>query len=185
MSRLEDLVKAAGNDPLPPVDRWEPPYCGDIGLEIGPDGVWYYQKSPIGRVQLVKLFSRILRRDADNGHYLVTPVEKVRVAVADAPFLAVEMQLEGEGPEQKIAFRTNVDDVVVADRDHPLRFARDDKGGGLKPYVLVRGRLEALVTRSLYYDLMERVSPRHEASADPDAPLGLWSAGVWFELKVG
>jgi len=172
---LEALLKEQAGVRLPPVERWNPPYCGDIGLAIRADGTWLYQGSPIGRKPLVKLFARVLRRDEDGRHYLVTPVEKVDVVVADAPFLAVEMEVAGRGREQLLTFRTNVDDVVRCDRDHPLEFIPEPHSGGLKPYLLVRGRLEALVTRALYYDLVELA---HET----DNRLGLWSGGAFFPL---
>lgn len=178
---LEELLKAAGERGKPPVERWTPPYCGDIGLAIRSDGTWMYQMSPIGRMALVKLFASVLRRDADGRHYLVTPAEKVDVAVADAPFLAVEMEVRGEGEEQDLIFRTNVDDIVTCGPEHPLRFAREAGSGGLKPYLLVRGRLEALVTRSLYYDLVEMAAPR---KGSPHGPPGLWSGGAFFPLEA-
>jgi len=176
LAGLEAMLRAQGSDRLPPVDSWNPPYCGDIGMKIGVDGTWYYQGSPIGRKPLVKLFSRVLRRDLDGRHFLVTPVEKVDIAVADAPFLAVEMDVAGTGMAQNLIFRTNVDDVVRCGTDHPLRFAVEEGSGGLKPYLHVRGRLEALVTRALYYDLVEL------AVEDDNGALGVWSGGAFFTL---
>lgn len=177
---LEAMLRTQSADRLPPVDQWDPPYCGDIGMAIRSDGVWFYQGSPIGRQALVKLFSRVLRRDPDGRHYLVTPVEKVDVAVADAPFLAVEMSVSGSGRDQTLTFRTNVDDIVQAGPDHALRFSLEPAGGGLKPYIHVRGRLEALVTRALYYDLVELAVPRGPSD---DAPLEIWSGGACFTLQ--
>ncbi len=176
---LEALLKSAEGDQLPPVDKWNPPYCGDIGMRIRSDGTWMYQNSPIGRQALVKLFSRILRKDEDGRTYLVTPVEKVDVAVDDAPFLAVEMQIENQGKSQSLLFRTNVDDVVRCGHGHPLRFARQTGNDGLKPYVLIRGRLEALITRALYYDLVALAEPEGE-----DDLLGIWSGGLFFPLET-
>ncbi len=177
---LEALIRAAGEGSgLRPVETWDPPYCGDISLAILRDGTWAYQNSPIGRPALVKLFASILRKEADGRTYLVTPAEKVDVEVEDAPFLAVEMAVEGLGSQQVLTFRTNVDDVVAVGAEHPLRFCRQDPTGGLKPYILVRGRLEALVTRAVYADLIELARPRE---AD-DGPLGLWSGGVWWEME--
>src|SRR5215210_5772390 len=121
----------------PPVERWNPPYCGEIDMRIAADGTWFYNGTPIGRPPLVKLFASILRKDPDR-HVLVTPVERVGIRVDDAPFQAVEMAIEGEGAARRIAFRTNVDDLVEVDPEHPLRFERED-GGGVKPYVRVRG----------------------------------------------
>jgi uncharacterized protein len=179
LGSLEALLKEQAGDRLPPVDKWNPPYCGDIGMRIRGDGVWFYQGSPIGRKPLVRLFSRVLRKDADGKHYLVTPAEKVDVAVDDAPFLAVEMEASGDGADQVLTFRTNVDDVVRCDQAHPLRFVPEPHSGGLKPYLLVRGRLEALVTRAVYYDLVELAVP---GGRQADAPLGIWSGGVFFPL---
>jgi uncharacterized protein len=174
---LEALVKAqAGKGPAP-VETWNPPYCGDIGMHIRSDGVWFYQGSPIGRMSLVKLFAGVLRKDDDGRHYLVTPAEKVDVAVDDAPFLAVEMEVRRSGREQSLAFRTNVDDIVEAGPEHPIRFVVEPGSEGLKPYLLVRGRLEALVTRALYYDLVEL------AVAGDEGRLGLWSGGAFFPMQ--
>jgi hypothetical protein len=176
---LEALLRAQDGKTSAPVEMWDPPYCGDIGMAIKADGTWLYQGSPIGRIALVKLFARVLRRDADGRFYLVTPAEKVDVAVEDAPFLAVELQVDGEGAAQSLTFRTNVEDVVVSGAAAPLRFEVEQGSGGLKPYVLVRGRLEALVSRAVYYDLVELAVPR--SGVEPDR-LGVWSSGVWFEL---
>jgi uncharacterized protein len=172
---LEALLKSQGGKGPAPVDKWDPPYCGDIGMAIRSDGVWLYQGSPIGRMPLVKLFAGVLRKDADGKHYLVTPAEKVDVAVEDAPFLAVEMEVRGSGRGQALVFRTNVDDIVEAGAEHPLRFVVETGSGGLKPYLLVRGRLEALVTRALYYDLVE-------LAIDDGNGLGLWSGGQFFPM---
>ncbi|HSX72675.1 MAG TPA: DUF1285 domain-containing protein, partial [Shinella sp.] len=139
---------------LPPVERWNPPFCGDIDMEIRADGTWFYLGTPIGRAPLVRLFSTVLRKDEDGGTYLVTPVEKVGIRVADAPFLAVEMNASGEGEGQTLTFRTNVGDVVEAGPDHPLRFVVKGENSELKPYLLVRGRLEALVSRAMMYELV-------------------------------
>jgi hypothetical protein len=171
---------AATDTGLPPVERWDPPYCGDIGLSIRADGVWQYQGSPIRRPALVKLFSRVLRRDDDGRHYLVTPAERVDVAVADAPFLAVEMERHGGGRGARLIVRTNVDDVVMVGPEHPLRLAIGGDGG-LKPYVLVRGRLEALATRALAFELAELALA--EADRNGGAS-GLWSDGAFFPLPA-
>ena len=170
------MLEAAKGDKLPPVERWNPPYCGDIGMAIRADGVWMYQGSPIGRKPMVKMFSRILRRDEDGRHYLVTPVEKIDVQVADAPFLAVEMDVQGADETQVLTFRTNVDDVAVCGPEHPLRFAVEPAGGGLKPYVLVRARLEALVSRALFYDLVAK-------GCVEGAWFGVWSSGEFFPMQ--
>ncbi|MHA7968463.1 DUF1285 domain-containing protein [Rhizobium sp. CAU 1783] len=146
---------AGGKPTLPPVDRWEPPFCGDLDMEIRADGTWFYMGTPIGRAPLVRLFSTVLRKDADGKTYLVTPVEKVGIRVEDAPFLAVEMSVTARDGEQVLTFRTNVGDLVEAGADHALRFVIHGENHELKPYLHVRGRLEALVTRAVMYDLVE------------------------------
>ncbi|MCA0344654.1 DUF1285 domain-containing protein [Shinella sp. 838] len=155
---LAALISRAGAETggrgLPPVERWNPPFCGDIDMEIRADGTWFYLGTPIGRAPLVRLFSTVLRKDEDGKVYLVTPVEKVGIRVVDAPFLAVEMNASGEGEGQKLTFRTNVGDVVEAGREHPLRFVIEGENSELKPYLLVRGRLEALVSRAMMYELV-------------------------------
>ncbi|MBM3607111.1 MAG: DUF1285 domain-containing protein [Alphaproteobacteria bacterium] len=154
LASLLAAARASGARGLPPVHLWNPPHCGDIGLKISRDGLWHYQGSPIGRMPLVKLFASILRRDGDE-HVLVTPAEKVSVAVEDAPFLAVEMAVEWAGEAgQTIAFRTNVDDIVRLGAQNPMRFA-PGASDGLKPYILVRGDLWALASRPVFYELVE------------------------------
>ncbi|PWK63859.1 DUF1285 domain-containing protein [Aminobacter sp. AP02] len=154
---LEALISRAARagKGLPPVERWNPDFCGDLDMEIRPDGTWFYLGTPIGRMPLVQLFSTVLRKDEDGRTYLVTPVEKVGIRVVDAHFVAVEMNVLGEGAEQVLTFRTNVGDVVEAGPEHPLRFVDEEETGGLKPYLLVRGRLEALVARPVMYELIE------------------------------
>ncbi len=175
---LDALVRAVDGQTLPPVDQWNPAYCGDIGLEILRDGTWHYQGSAITRPAMVKLFASVLRKDEDGATYLVTPVEKVLVNVADAPFLAVEMRVEGSGCDQVIGLRTNLDAWVVVSRDHPLRFELQPETHGLKPYVRVRGRLDALLTRAIMLDLVALA----EATSTEERALGVWSGGVWWAL---
>jgi Uncharacterized protein conserved in bacteria len=148
--------KAGGKPGLPPVEKWDPPFCGDLDMEIRTDGTWFYMGTPIGRQPLVRLFSTVLRKDDDGKTYLVTPVEKVGIRVQDAPFLAVEMNVSERDGGPVLTFRTNVGDVVEAGPDHPLRFVTEGGNRELKPYLLVRGRLEALVSRPVMYDLVER-----------------------------
>ncbi|MBB3914006.1 DUF1285 domain-containing protein [Rhizobium fabae] len=142
------------NRGLPPVERWNPPFCGDIDMEIRADGTWFYMGTPIGRPALVRLFSTVLRRDEDEKTYLVTPVEKVGIRVVDAPFVAVEMSVTAREGYQVLTFRTNVGDVVEAGGEHRLRFAIAGDNAELKPYLHVRGRLEALVSRAVMYELV-------------------------------
>ncbi|WP_421857534.1 DUF1285 domain-containing protein [Oricola sp.] len=140
---------------LPPVDRWNPDYCGDLDMVIRADGTWFYMGTPIGRAPLVRLFSTVLRKDEDGKTYLVTPVEKIGITVEDAHFVAVEMHVRDRGPDQVLTFRTNVGDVVEAGPEHALRFELEAESDGLKPYLHVRGRLEALVSRAVMYDIVE------------------------------
>ena len=152
---LEALIARAaraGKGPAP-VERWNPDFCGDLDMEIRRDGTWFYLGTPIGRMPLVQLFSSVLRKDEDGRTYLVTPVEKVGIRVEDAPFVAVEVDAGSRDGEQVLTFRTNVGDVVEAGPDNPLRFVDEDGTEGLKPYLLVRGRLEALVARPVMYEL--------------------------------
>src|ERR687898_981015 len=153
LSALISRATRAGRG-LPPVEKWNPDFCGDLDMEIRADGTWFYLGTPIGRMPLVQLFSTVLRKDADGKTYLVTPVEKVGIRVADAPFVAVEMNVSGEGDGRAITFRTNVGDVVEAGPEHPLRFVDEEGTGGLQPYVPLRGRLEALVARPVMYELV-------------------------------
>jgi len=172
LAGLKD-VQAAGTK-LPPVHLWNPPFCGDIGMRIAADGTWYYLNSPIGRKPLYTLFSRVLRKDGDD-YFLVTPVEKCGITVDDAPFTAIRMAVMGEGRSQTIVFETNCDDEVTVDAAHPLRFATEAPGG-LKPYVLVRANLDALVVRALFYDLVARGTQEGEW-------FGVWSGGSFFPMQ--
>lgn len=147
---------SGGKPTLPPVERWEPPFCGDLDMEIRADGTWFYMGTPIGREPLVRLFSTVLRKDEDGRTYLVTPVEKVGIRVQDAHFVAVEMSATDDAGESVLTFRTNVGDVVEAGPEHKLRFEIVGENHELKPYLAVRGRLEALVSRAVMYDLVER-----------------------------
>lgn len=158
---LEALIARAGaGGGAPPVETWNPPDCGDLDMEIAADGTWFYLGTPIGRPALVKLFSSVLRKDEDGRTYLVTPAEKIGIRVADAPFLAVEMHAGDRAGQTVLTFRTGVGDVVEAGPEHPLRFAIEGRTMGVKPYLHVRGRLEALVSRAVMYDLIEL--GRHE-----------------------
>ena len=170
---LQDVAKAKG---LPPVHLWNPPFCGDIDMRIAADGLWYYMNSPIGRMPLVKLFASILRYDADGKYYLITPVEKCGIRVDDAPFVAIRMRVEGAEQNQCIFFETNVDDEICVGPIHPLRVADEVGTGGLKPYVLVRTNLEALVSRALFYDLVA-------LGVNEGEWFGVWSSGVFYPMQ--
>lgn len=154
---LEALISRAASTEkgLPPVEQWNPEFCGDLDMEIRADGTWFYMGTPIGRAPLVRLFSTVLRKDADGKTYLVTPVEKVGIRVEDAPFVGVEMSVANRGADQVLTFRTNVGDVVEAGAIHPMRFEIAGVNDELKPYLHVRGRLEALVSRALMYDIVD------------------------------
>lgn len=171
---LARLAAQAGHPARPrPVERWNPPDCGDIDMRIAADGMWFYRGSPIGREALVRLFASILRREPDGRHVLVTPVEKVGITVDDAPFLAVEVSVEGRDYAAILTFRTNVGDIVAAGKDHRLCFEIERETGGLKPYLDVRHGLLALLTRPLAYELVE-MSGEHEGR------IGIWSDGAFF-----
>lgn len=177
---LDSVTRAAqqaGATGLPPVHLWNPPFCGDIEMRIARDGTWYYANSPIGRPALVRLFSTILRKDPER-FVLVTPVERVGIEVEDAPFLAVEMAVEGKGDVQSLRFRTNVDDWVSVGPQHPMRF-EPGESDGLKPYVLVRGDLWALVKRPLFYDLVDLGSER---PIDGARMFGVASGGEFYPM---
>jgi len=157
----------------------QPFFCGDIDMRIARDGTWFYLGSPIGRKPLVKLFASVLRREANGDYFLRTPVEICRIKVDDAPFVAVDVDAEGQGHEQRLVFRTNLDDVVTADEAHPIRMAFDPETREPSPYVLLRDGLEALIARSVYYRL---VAMGEERVAPSGTELGVWSSGVYFSL---
>ncbi|UJW74322.1 DUF1285 domain-containing protein [Rhizobium sp. SL42] len=168
-----------GKDALPPVERWEPPFCGDLDMEIRADGTWYYMGTPIGRAPLVRLFSTVLRKDEDGKTYLVTPVEKVGIRIQDAHFVAVEMSVTENDGAQVLTFRTNVGDVVEAGVEQPLRFVIHGENHELKPYLHVRGRLEALVSRAVMYELVEMGEVRE---IDGRAMFVICSGGAVFPV---
>ena len=180
---LEDVLNAIVPDgldgPLPPVHAWNPQNVTDIQMQIRADGSWWHEGSKIKRARLVKLFSRILRKDADDQTYLVTPYEKVIVHVEDAPFIAIRVDRVGTpGREQTLAFTTNLGDVVVASPDLPIRVETDPTTLEPSPYVLVRDRLEAKLSRPVFYELAD-MTEAFEGSA---GQLGVWSSGHFFEL---
>ena len=171
---LAEIAQLAAERKFPPVEQWNPSHCGDSEMRIARDGTWYHQGSPIGRPAMVRLFSTILRREPDGRFVLVTPAEKLDIAVEDAPFVAVEVKAEGEGAGRSLAFRLNTGDIAVAGPDHPLRF--EAAPDGPHPYLQVRRGLDALVARPVYYELAEMAL----AAGDPP---GLWSGGVFFPME--
>jgi uncharacterized protein len=175
---IAGAAKTASGKELPPVDLWNPPYCGEIDMRIAADGTWFYRKTPIGRPALVKLFASILKREGDH-YFLVTPVEKCAIAVDDAPFMAVELKIDGTGATRRLSFRTNVDDWVQCGGDHPLRFEPEAGTGGLKPYLHVRRNLWAKVTRALLYDLVDLGEERAVGGV---TMFGIACAGEFFPM---
>ncbi len=163
---------------LPPVELWDPPFCGDLDLRIATDGTWYYLKTPIGRPALVRLFASVLKREGDR-YFLVTPVEKCGITVDDAPFLAVEMRAEPSAVGDILSFRTNVDDWAICDAEHALRFEPEPGTGGLKPYLHIRHGLWAKLTRSLFFDLVER---GEERDVDGTRMFGVRSGDCFFPM---
>jgi hypothetical protein len=184
LDALAGAAREAGRKSPPPVHLWNPPYCGELDMRIATDGSWFYQKTPIERPALVRLFASILKREGDR-FFLVTPVEKCGIVVEDAPFLAVELQVEGRagarGPGQTLHFRTNVDDWVACGPDHRLRFDPEPGTGGLKPYIHVRRDLWAKVTRALFYDLVEL---GEERQIDGVRMFGVASQGEFFSMAL-
>lgn len=174
---LAQIPKGEGKG-LPPVHLWNPDFCGAIDMRIARDGTWYYLGTPIGRKPMVKLFSTIIRRDGDD-YFLITPVEKVGITVDDAPFVAVTLQVDGEGEQQVLRFTSNVDDEISAGVEHPLRVELDPLTEEPSPYLLVRTNLEALVHRNVFYQLVELAVPRQ---IDGQSWLGVWSGGVFFPI---
>jgi hypothetical protein len=172
---LSDIARLAAEKKLPPVEQWNPAHCGDSEMRIARDGTWFHQGSPIGRQAMVRLFSTILRREPDGSFVLVTPVEKLTIEVEDAPFLAVEVKIEGEGSGCTLAFRLNTGDIVAAGPDNPICIRPG--ADGPHPYLTVRGRLEALIARSVYYELANL------ALDDLSDRPGVWSRGAFFPLE--
>jgi hypothetical protein len=179
LDALAGEAKRAGAKGPPPVHLWNPPFCGDLDMRIARDGTWYYLGTPIGRLPLVKLFASVLKREGDR-YFLVTPVEKCGIRVDDAPFLAVEMQVEQAGnADQVLHFRTNVDDWIACGPEHGLRFFTDPATQGLEPYLHVRRDLWAKVTRAVFYDLVEMGEERR---VDSTPMFGVVSMGTFFAM---
>ena len=178
LAGLAGAVKTASNRGPPPVHLWNPAYCGEIDMRIATDGTWFYQKTPIGRPALVRLFASIIKREGER-YFLVTPVEKCGILVEDAPFLAVELQILSAEAGRVLRFRTNVGDWVDCGPEHPLRFEPEPETGGLKPYLHVRRDLWAKVTRSLFFDLVELGEERAVGGA---AMFGVASGGEFFAM---
>ncbi len=173
MADLAEIAALVAAQKLPPVEAWHPAHCGDSAMRIAADGTWFHEGTPIGRPELVRLFSTILRREPDGGFVLVTPGEKLDIAVDDAPFVAVAVESEGEGEGRRLAFRLNTGDHVLAGPENRLRI-ESASDGTPRPYLHVRRGLEALVNRATFYQLADW------ALAEGAEPPGLWSGGVFF-----
>ena len=169
---LADIARAAAERRLPPVADWNPARCGDSHMRIARDGTWFHEGSPILRPAMVRLFASLLRREPDDHYVLVTPVEKLDIAVEDAPFVAVEVKSEGDGSRRRLAFRLNIDEPIVAGPDHPIEMVDG------RPYLVVRDRLRASIARPVYYELADI------ALAEAANPPGLWSDGAFFALDA-
>lgn len=176
---LAAFAKQVGEQRFPPVEKWNPRFCGDIDMRIASDGTWFYMGTPIGREKMVKLFASVLRKDEDGKTYLVTPVEKIGITVDDAPFVAVAAEVVEDGTGTAVCFTTNVGDQVIAGSDYPIRVEVDPETGAPRPYVLVRGRLEALIARNVYYELVEKGDVIEEGQS---SRCSIVSNGVRFSL---
>ena len=172
MSAFEELLALAQDRRLPPVDRWQPTRSGEIDIRIAANGDWFHDGTHIKRFAIAKLFATILRRDGD-AYYLVTPAEKLRIEVDDAPFVAIDLEAVGAGATRRIVFRTNVGDAVLADADHAI--VVENRAGEPRPYVEVRGGLRALLTRSVFYRLVDMAD-------ETDGEISVCSAGARFVL---
>ncbi|MBV1883086.1 MAG: DUF1285 domain-containing protein [Pseudomonadales bacterium] len=178
-SHQHDSNQKPSNQDLPPVHLWEPDNCGEIDIKIQSDGRWFHEGSPINRLPMVKMFSRILRHDDDDCYYLVTPVEKMRIQVEDVPFVAVALQVQGEGIDQVIQFTTNVGDVAQLGLAHPIRVELDSTTQEPRPYIHVRANLEALISRSVFYELVELAEER---DLEGSRVIGVHSEGEFYSL---
>ncbi|MBC53578.1 MAG: proteophosphoglycan precursor [Gammaproteobacteria bacterium] len=186
----DNLLKQIGKQKGPaPVHDWDPPYCGEMDMRIAADGRWYHEGTPIGRIAMVRLFSSILRLDEDGHHYLVTPVEKVRIRVDDCPFVAQLLDVSGEGRAQRLTFTLNTGETVTAGADNPITVSTDDDQQP-HPVLDVRHGLKALISRSVFYQMVtladtasaSAVSDKSLKNKNSEEVLGIYSDGVFFRL---
>jgi len=154
-SLFQSILEAQKNNELPPVEKWNPPLCKNVDMKIARDGKWFFKNSPIGREKMVKLFSTVIRYDDDGYYYLVTPVEKIKLQVEDKPFVIKTFNKEVIDGKEVYLFQTNVDDIVTLNNENPLRVEIDKKTQEPSPYILVRKNLEALISRNVFYQLVE------------------------------
>lgn len=187
LDALRDLLSATT---LPPVHEWHPEVVRDIDMRIARNGDWYYNGGIIPRKRMVKLFSTVLRVDADGETYLVTPAEKLRISVEDAPFTAVLLHKEGTGTHQGLVLTTNTGDKVLAGEQHPIVVEYTRPDGEPSPYILVRDKLRALISRSVFYELAELAEPaprglcggQSDVQSGQDEVFGLYSDGFFMPL---
>jgi hypothetical protein len=175
---IAQSASSASKKGPPPVHLWNPPFCGDLDMRIARDGTWFYLGTPIGRKPLVKLFSSIIRKDGDD-YFLVTPVEKVGITVDDAPFVAIDFDVDDAGDGQTLTFLTQVDDTATAGPENPIRVTRDPETGEPSPYILIRTNLEALIDRKSFYRLVDLGT--HETVGD-ESWFGVRSSGTFFPI---
>lgn len=178
---LQDLMKAIQDTESGerPVEKWNPDYCGEMDMVIKADGSWWHEGSRITRKGLVNLFASILRKDEDGRTYLVTPVEKIGIQVERGHFIATRVDVEGEGENQRLFFTTNLDEVVEAGLNNPVRVQTDPNSLEPAPFVTVRGRLEAAMSRPVFYELVENAA---EIETAEGKQLGIYAAGTFFPL---
>ena len=168
LSKLDD-------DTFPPVEDWNPPLCENVSMRIDRSGKWYFMNSPIGRQRMVNLFSRVLRLDKE-GYFLVTPVEKIQIEVEDRPFVIVDFEITGKNKDQIIRFKTNTDEVFEVNQNHPLRVETRKTDNEPSPYVLVRKNLEGLISRNVFYRLVD-------ISEEIEGVHGVFSSGEFYTLS--
>jgi len=178
-SLLHNISKL-GEDELPPVHLWNPPLCQNVDMKISRDGKWYFMNSPIGRERMVRLFSKVLRYDDDGNYYLVTPVEKIKLEVEDKPFLVIDFRIDNIGKDQIIYFETNTNDIFQLNTDHPLRVTVNKTSNEPSPYVLVRSNLEGLISRNIFYKLVD-ISVNETINGITRQ--GIWSNNSFFSLQ--
>ena len=173
------LSKRNSKTPPPNIMTDSRQMCGDIDIRIASDGTWFYMGSPFTRQRLVKLFASVLRRDEVGDYWLVTPAEMCRIKVDDAPFTAVELKVQGSGRHQELKFRTNIDNYVIAGSKRPIRVPVNELTGEPRPYVKVDDELEALIVRSVFYELVELAEPQE---LNGERVLGVWSKEIFFPI---
>lgn len=175
VSSIFSELSKLDEDTFPPVHEWDPPLCKNVEMQIDRSGRWFFMNSPIGRERMVNLFSRVLRLDSDGFYYLVTPIEKIRIHVEDKPFVIIDFEILNLGPNQIINFKTNTQETFSLNSKHPLRVEVDKDTLEPSPYVLVRKNLEALISRNVYYKLID-------LGEEKGGNFGVTSQDLFFKL---